>query len=100
MYKKTNYKKQITTTDFKTTMADSLQLPKDFVLGAAIVTLMGQNEAYIENYKGILEYTTECILVQTKTCQIAVTGKCLTIAYYTNEEMKIVGIIEHVNYCR
>lgn len=34
---------------------ESLKLPKDTMLGAAIVTITGNREAFIENYKGILD---------------------------------------------
>lgn len=77
---------------------DSLRLPKDIMLGASIVTLTGRTEAWIENYKGIIEYSPEQILLQGKNCQICFTGKRLSIDYYTNEDMKICGCIECVRY--
>ena len=48
----------------KELIVESLRLPKDTMLGAAIVTITGKQEAFIENYKGILEYTTESIVLQ------------------------------------
>ena len=48
----------------KELIVESLRLPKDTMLGAAIVTITGNREAFIENYKGILEYTTESIVLQ------------------------------------
>ena len=83
----------------KMNMVESLHLPKDYVLGSAIVTITGQSEAYIENYRGILEYSQDNIMIQTKTCLISITGQCLVIDYYTNEEMKIKGTIIQVSYC-
>lgn len=79
-------------------IADSLKLPKDIVMGASIVTLTGRTEAWVENYKGIIEYSTEAILLQGKNCQICFTGKRLSIDYYTNEDMKISGCIEYIRY--
>lgn len=77
---------------------DSLKLPKDLLLGASIVTLTGNHEAWIENYKGIIEYSDTFVLLQGKTCQICIVGKQLSIDYYTNEDMKISGFIEAVRY--
>lgn len=77
---------------------ESLKLPKDTMLGAAIVTVTGNREAYIENYKGILEYSTESIVLQGKNCKISFEGKRLSIDYYTNEDMKISGSIDTVRY--
>lgn len=82
----------------KERLMDSLRLPKDIMLGASIVTLTGRTEAWIENYKGIIEYSPEQILLQGKNCQICFTGKRLSIDYYTNEDMKICGCIECVRY--
>lgn len=82
----------------KELVVDSLQLPKDLLLGASIVTLTGNREAWIENYKGIIEYCNDSILLQGKSCQICIQGKKLSIDYYTNEDMKISGHITCVRY--
>ena len=82
----------------KEIIVESLKLPKDTMLGAAIVTVTGNREAFIENYKGILEYTTESIVLQGKNCKICFEGKRLSIDYYTNEDMKISGSIDAVRY--
>lgn len=71
---------------------------KRFALGASIVTLTGNHEAWIENYKGLIEYSDTFVLLQGKTCQICISGKCLSIDYYTNEDMKISGCIQCVRY--
>ena len=82
----------------KELIVESLKLPKDTMLGAAIVTVTGNREAFIENYKGILEYTTESIVLQGKNCKICFEGRHLSIDYYTNEDMKISGSIDSVRY--
>ena len=82
----------------KELIVESLKLPKDTMLGASIVTVTGNREAFTENYKGILEYTTESIVLQGKNCKICFEGKRLSIDYYTNEDMKISGSIETVRY--
>ena len=52
----------------------------------------------IENYKGILEYTGEYIKIQTKNAKLTVYGKKLSIEYYTNEDMKVVGFVKSIEY--
>ena len=80
----------------KEMVVESLKLPKDSMLGASIVTLTGNTDAFVENYRGIIEYTGDLILLQGKTCKIKICGKRLCIDYYTNEDMKISGLIEQI----
>ncbi len=80
----------------KELLVESLRLPKDMVLGAFMLSMTGNREAFIENYRGILEYTDTCILLQTKSGQVRFEGTGLVIEYYTNEDMKIGGYIEKV----
>lgn len=82
----------------KELVVESLRLPKDSLLGASIVTITGNMDVFVENYKGIIEYTSQVILLQGKTCKIEICGKRLNIVYYTNEDMKISGCIEAVRY--
>lgn len=82
----------------KQNMVESLELPKDLMYGASIVTITGRREVLIENYKGILEYNEEYIRVQAKNVKITIFGKQLTIEYYTNEDMKVAGFIKSIEY--
>jgi sporulation protein YqfC len=73
-------------------------MPKDVVLGVPLTTIIGQSEAYIENYRGILEYTDKLIRVQTKLGKIHICGRGLQIEHYTNDDMKITGHISMIEY--
>ena len=77
---------------------EKLELPKDFMLGDAIVTITGRRELLIENYRGILVYEDSFIKIQAKHCRIVITGKHLSVDYYTNDEMKISGFFEQIGY--
>lgn len=79
-------------------LIDSLKFPRDICMGAMKVTMTGNREAWIENYRGILEYTENLILLQGKTCQVCFEGSGLSVDYYTNEDMKISGCISCVRY--
>lgn len=83
---------------FRENLVEYLELPKDLMLGDVLLSITGQREVLIENYKGILEYENHVIRIQTKDCRIKISGTHLVIAYYTNEEMKITGYIEAVEY--
>lgn len=83
---------------WKEGLVESLELPKDLVYGAVLVSITGRQEILIENYRGILEYTKNHISLQTKTCRLVIHGKDLDVRYYTNEEMKVTGWIDSVSY--
>lgn len=83
---------------FKNMVSDATGIPKDVLLGVPIIRMIGQEEFYLENYRGILEYTETMIRVQTKIGQIHLFGKNLEITYYTNDEMKVVGRIDLLEY--
>lgn len=79
-------------------IVDVCKLPKDIVLGASIINILGNQEIWIENYKGILEYNENKLLLQGKKNQILVRGKNLKITYYTKEDMKVCGHISEISY--
>ncbi|MCD8149971.1 MAG: YabP/YqfC family sporulation protein [Clostridiales bacterium] len=79
-------------------MTEQFHLPKDLILGEAIVTILGQRDLTVENYRGILAYESDKIRLSLKHGQIEISGRALNIDYYTNDDMKISGNIQRVEY--
>ncbi len=79
-------------------LLNSLQLPQDILRGEMRITLTGNREVWIENYRGLLEYTNQSIILQAKNCKVQFEGKALNIDYYTNEDMKLTGRISNIKY--
>ena len=77
-------------------LIDVLQLPKDLMLGALNVRLIGGYEAYIENYKSIIEYNDKVICLQGKNSIVTIKGEQLRIECYSKEDMKIKGCLQEV----
>lgn len=77
---------------------DGLQLPKDVLLGAAILTLTDNQMARIENVRGILSCEKELIRIMSKRHRIEIQGENLVLHEYTNDEIVITGKIESVQY--
>ncbi len=91
-------KNRVQEQSLKNKIAEASGLPKDVVMGQPGVTVLGRMELNIENYRGIIEYTDTLIRVQTKAGQIRITGKNLSVDYYTNDDMKLTGRIEAIEY--
>lgn len=83
---------------WKEGLVESLQIPRDLAFQEAVITLTGETEVLLENYRGILEYTQDHLLVLTRHCRIRIEGKQLEVLYYTNDEMKVSGRITTISY--
>lgn len=82
----------------KEALFGKLNFPQDVCTGALNVSLTGNREAWIENYKGILEYSEDKILLQGKHGMICLEGSHLSVDYYTDSDMKISGFITLLRY--
>lgn len=82
----------------KENIVEKLKLPRDICLGDIRISLTGHQNVWIENYKGILEYTENRIILQGKNIKVCFEGDRLSIDYYTNEDMKISGNISCIKY--
>ncbi|NLB88330.1 MAG: sporulation protein YqfC [Syntrophomonadaceae bacterium] len=79
-------------------MAEFLEIPKDLVLDLPKVTIIGRNELYLENHKGIIEYGLERLRVNLSRGFLEIEGKNLEINALMPEEMNIVGDIKSIKY--
>lgn len=82
----------------KEKIIEASEMPKDVALKLPVLTLTGQLELQIENYIGIIEYTESVIRIQTKTGPLKIIGTHLCILYYTNDDMKIKGHIQSIQF--
>lgn len=83
---------------FRNKIAELSELPKDVAMGMPVLTVIGQVELCLENYRGIVEYTDSLVRIQTKAGQIRIAGQNLQVVYYTNDEMKVNGHITSIEY--
>lgn len=86
--------------DTKERIADAFGLPKDVVTDATLFHMIGSSDVFLENFKGILSFTCHEIIVKGHDCKFCISGDCLNIAYYSNEDMKISGQIREVKIMR
>lgn len=82
----------------KKSLAEILELPKDIVLDIPKIILVGNLQIYIENHKGILEYTNTRIRVNTKLGTLSIIGKNLILKNIIAEEIIIVGEIREFQF--
>lgn len=79
-------------------VADFLEIPKDIVLDLPKVTIVGQNELYLDNHKGIIEYSLNRLRINLSRGFLEVEGRGLEIGVLMPDEMKIIGEIRSVKF--
>lgn len=82
----------------KKSLAEILELPKDIILDLPKIIMVGNLQIYIENHKGILEYTNNRIRINTKNGVLRIIGKNLMLKNIITEEIVIVGEINQVEF--
>lgn len=73
-------------------------IPAEAVLKDSLVTVVAHSEVWIENYKALLEYRENDILIQAGNYLIRVEGDRLHISHYMEEHMMICGNIRSITY--
>lgn len=82
----------------KEVIAKGLSLPRDVVFGDFIITLTGDFEAYIENYRGIISYDENMISIKGNHVILNIYGCHLIVDFYSQEAMKVMGKIKKLEY--
>jgi sporulation protein YqfC len=82
----------------KEKMVDVLALPKESSGTVTLVHITDNEEAIIEGYKGIVEYTDVSIRLMTHKFMLKISGKNLEIKSIASEYISIIGSISGVEY--
>ena len=64
------------------------------------IEMLGNGEAVIDGYKGVLEYTAEAISLNAGSCVIRFCGNNMTIKAYSESQTEIYGDIQSVEFTR
>ncbi len=77
---------------------DILDLPGEIALNLPRLMMTGNKGLIVENYRGIIEFETERIRINTKTGIIKVSGSNLVIKEITSEDILIRGEIHLIEF--
>lgn len=80
------------------TIADAWGVPKDVIMDIPRLTISGDKEIYIENHKGVFEYTDTVIRVSTSMGIVKICGKNLNIDNISLENILISGVFSKIEY--
>ena len=79
--------------NIRKTFADAFELPAEAVSALPVVTLTGQVEMIIENYGGVVEYSSEKITLATACGVLNIEGRELDIKYMNSQCVTVTGVI-------
>lgn len=86
---------------FKTgCMPDNLMFTPDIYGGSSKITIHNNKTIYIENFKCILKYCDNEIVIKNRQNNISIYGTGLLIEYYDHWEIRITGHIDGVNFSK
>lgn len=72
-----------------------MELPKELLLDIPRMTVLGDEDIYIENYKGIMEYEENVIRFSNS---ITIYGQKLNIEEITETEIMITGKFKSIEF--
>ncbi|MDN5330988.1 MAG: hypothetical protein PWP45_213 [Tepidanaerobacteraceae bacterium] len=82
----------------KSKFIEVLDLPKDVVLDLPRVTVTGKIGVFIENHKGIIEYASEKVCINTSIGILVIRGEGLFIKYVLADEIFVEGKVKAVEF--
>ncbi len=82
----------------KEKFVEILELPKELVMDRPKLTMIGNCDIMIENYKGIVEYDSERLRINTGAGIVKLTGTGLYIKEITSEDIIVSGTIHSLEF--
>lgn len=73
--------------------ASWLDMPQDVVFELPRLTLIGDRQLYIENHRGVIDFSEEVLRLSLSKGQLEVRGKELIIRTIWTDEVFVEGII-------
>lgn len=83
---------------FKEKISTVLSIPQEIVMDVPRIVFDSNTKVYIENFKGISEYSGESIRINAGRYIISLSGEGMEIKSMTTEEVIIEGIIKTVDF--
>jgi len=79
-------------------VSNLLSLPPEAVAGVFRLELIGTGELYLENHKGILEYSDTEVLLHGGDRILRIQGRGLSLCTMTDTEVVLRGELEHITF--
>ena len=81
-------------------ICDAADLPDEPLPNEPLMEIIGCDRVLIENHKGVLRYSNDCIQICTRFGQILVTGARLELTRMTKGQLIISGHLQEIRIVR
>lgn len=82
----------------KNKVSEELNIPKEVILDIPKITIIGNTEVTIENHKGIIQFSKECIKLNSKIGIITINGSEFEICYIGDKTIILNGAFKGIFY--
>lgn len=79
-------------------ITDQMELPADVMMDLPRITMIGQLHIYIENHRGVLQFSNEELRLLLSQGQLLIKGEQFVIKTILPEELLLEGKIDQVIY--
>ena len=82
----------------KQKISEVMNIPDELITDSPKIEIESNRRMWIENYRGIIEYSDELVRVNTADFMVVITGSAFTISSVTLEDLCIEGCIASVEF--
>ncbi len=84
--------------NFRKMFTEVFDLPRDLVLNLPRIIIIGNTQFYVENHKGISEYSEGRIRIKITGGELCVSGLDLLVKNVYTDEILIEGKIDQIDF--
>jgi sporulation protein YqfC len=77
-------------------IVDFIDIPRDTLFSLPALHLTSDRRLYIENHRGVQNYSAEKLVINTKIGFIEITGKSLELKEFSKDSLLVVGSIRSI----
>jgi len=82
----------------KKQLSDFLEMPGEVMMDMPKITMVGDIKLYIENHRGIIEYSSTGVRVSVMEGEVAVAGEGLMLRNVLPDEICVEGKIKSLSF--
>ncbi|ABO50996.1 protein of unknown function DUF1429 [Desulforamulus reducens MI-1] len=83
---------------FKKQISDFFEIPSDIMFDLPKIVLVGNLQVFIENHRGIVEYTTEKVRIKVGEGEVGISGANLLLRNIKTDEICVEGQIKSLTF--